>query len=68
MKIIIIIIMIIMIITIIITIIILLLIIITIIITIIIILFPAAVATISFTSVGYLDDNTGHAEGTVQFG
>ena len=30
-------------------------------------LFPTAVATISFTSVGYLDDNTCHAECTVQF-
>jgi len=30
-------------------------------------LFPTAIATISFTSVGYLDDNTWHAECTVQF-
>ena len=30
-------------------------------------LFPTAIATISFTSVGYLDDNTCHAECTVYF-
>jgi hypothetical protein len=30
-------------------------------------LFPTAVATINFTTVGYLDNNTWHAECTVQF-